>query len=327
VNDKRPVRIGVIGTGDFGVRHVAIAAALPEVELVAVADTDAARAQAVGSRYGASAHTGGANLLGNADVDAVVIATPERHHLGVLETALDARVDVLIEKPLVARVSEVERVRTMVEASPQIVLPGHVSRFLPAFAALRERLHGQRVLAVRAIRVVPRGRLDLHGKEHPALVAMVHDLDLIHALIPAALLEVRSVQRWSEPARPHPQVVMAHLTFADGTLASVENYWTLPHERQYIDARLEVTTATEVLTMTTPGGSLRVTAAEGDHSPDTELDAWVAGIPTGALATQMRHFVECVRSRRRSDVVSVEDGLWSVAVASELAGQAEARRQ
>ena len=159
------------------------------------------------------------------------------------------------------------------------------------------------------------------------MVAMVHDLDLIHALVPAALLEVSSLQEWTEPGRPHPQIVMAHLRFADGTLASVENYWALPHERQYIDARLEVTTPTEVLTMTTPGGSLRISAADGDYSPDTELDAWVGGIPTGALATQMRHFVQCVRSRRPSELVSVEDGLWPVEVASQLVSQADPGRQ
>lgn len=314
-------RIGIIGTGDFGVRHAAIAAALPEVHLVAVADADVERAGSVAVRYGVRQHPDAETLLAQERLDGVVIATPGPTHLPLLEAALLAQVDVLVEKPIVGRADDITAFRDVVSRSSNIVMPGHVSRFLPAFAALRERVLGHRVLAIRALRRVPTARLDLHGGEHPALVAMVHDLDLVQAIVPGRLEHVSAVQTWTDPSRPHPQIVMAHLRFDNGTLVSIENHWTLPHERQYIEARLEVTTDHGIFDLQTPATSLRIVNGDGDFLPDVELDATVDGMPVGALATQMRHFADCVRHRRPSRVVSVEDALWSVEVASRIAAQ------
>jgi predicted dehydrogenase len=150
---------------------------------------------------------------------------------------------------------------------------------------------------------------------------MVHDLDLVRAVVPGDLVDVTSVQSWTDPDRPYPQVVMAHLRFADGTLASVENHWTLPHARQYIDARLEVVTRSWTAHLRVPGGALRIVEQDGDVLPDTELDAAVAGLPVGALATQLRHFAQCVAQGRPSDVVDLEDAFWSVEVAARITAQ------
>jgi predicted dehydrogenase len=315
------VRVGIVGVGDFGRRHAAIAAALPEVELVAVADRDEGRAQKVAAELGAAASTGIEELLAAHEVDAVVVATPQRCHLSDVTAAVAAGVAVLVEKPAVTAGSEADELRRLVASTGAMVVPAHVSRFLPAVAQLRERIARDPVVAVRAIRVVPVERLDLHGGEHPALVAMVHDLDLIRAVVPADLVDVSSVQSWTDPERPYPQVVMAHLRFADGSLASVENHWTLPHARQYIDARLEVVTRRWTAHLRVPGGALRIVEEGGDLLPDTELEASVAGLPVGALATQLRHFVQCVAEGRPSDVVDLEDGLWSVEVAARIAAQ------
>jgi predicted dehydrogenase len=320
-----PLRIGVVGVGDFGIRHAAIAAALPEVDLVAVADRDAGRARSVAERFGAGPSTSARSLLTDHDVDALVVATPQHCHLGDVRAAVEAGVAVLVEKPVVTAGTEVDELRRLAASRQTVIVPAHVSRFLPSVALLRERVAADPVVAVRALRVVPVERLDLHGGEHPALVAMVHDLDLVRAVVPADLVEVSSVQSWTDPRRPFPQIVMAHLRFADGTLASVENRWTLPHARQYIDARLEVTTRSWTARLRVPSGALRITGPDGDVIPDTDLEATVAGLPVGALATQLRHFVQCVSAGRPSEVVTLEDALWSVDVAATIASQQPAR--
>jgi predicted dehydrogenase len=315
------VRVGIVGVGDFGRRHAAIAAALPEVELVAVADRDEARAGRVAAELGTAPAASVEDLLARHDVDAVVVATPQRCHLSDVRAALAAGAAVLVEKPVVTASSEADELRHLAASTGGLVVPAHVSRFLPAVAQLRQRVAVDPVVAVRAVRAVPVERLDLHGGEHPALVAMVHDLDLIRSVVPAELADVSSVQSWTDPSRPHPQVVMAHLRFADGSLASVDNHWTLPHARQYIDARLEVVTRRWTAHLRVPGGALRIVEENGDLLPDTELEATVAGLPVGALATQLRHFAQCVAEGRRSDVVDLEDGLWSVEVAARIAAQ------
>ena len=318
------VRLGVVGAGDFGLRHAQTAAALPEFGLVAVADRDPGRRDLASRLLGVPTCMDAADLLDRHEVDALVIATPQSHHVADIATAVRAQVDVLVEKPVVGHVDDLEELGRL-DSGRSLIVPAHVSRFLPTVAALRARLRAHRVHAVRAIRVVPAERLDLHGAEHPALVAMVHDLDLVRAFVGSELTSVTSRHHWTDPSRPHPQIVLAQLGFEDGTVASVENHWTLPHARQYIDARLEVTTEHVTAAVSVPHGGLRIVTAEGEETPDTELDVWVAGLPVGALATQLRHLARCVATREPSEIVTLQDAVWATRVAALVAEQTPAR--
>ncbi|MBW4721385.1 Gfo/Idh/MocA family protein [Saccharothrix obliqua] len=314
---RAPVRVAVVGVGDFGVRHAHIAAALAEYELVAVVDLDAARAREVAAGLGVAAATDWHDVLDR--VDALVIATPEDAHVECAETAARAGVHSLIEKPVDLDPARCRALATTAAETGTVILPGHVSRFLPEFAELRRAVRCERVLAAHARRVVPRARLDLHGRHHPAYVAMVHDLDLVRALCPGDLGEVVARSANREPSRPHPQSVWATLAFADGVTATVENHWTQPHERQYIDSELVVVTGSRQLRLKLPSDALTISDAAGDWRPDTRLDGTVGGVPTGALATEHRHFAACVREGRQSEVVSLDDAAWAVEVAGRIA--------
>jgi UDP-N-acetylglucosamine 3-dehydrogenase len=296
------------------------------MELCGVADTDAARAGAAAAGLGCRASGSLEELLAADRPDAVVVATPEVHHVAALRACLDAGAHVLVEKPVALSAADAALARELAAASGLVVLPGHVSRFLPEVARLRELVAGQRVLAMHATRAVPRERLGLHGRIHPAFMAMVHDLDLLRSVQPAELVSVAAEQRWTEPDRPHPQLLWATLGFDDGCVAVVENAWTLPHARRYVDAHLRVTTGELVAEVRLPAGGLRVMREDGDHVPDTQLDAWVGELPVGAIAGQLRHFAACIRAGTPSPVVTMDDAVWSVATAERIIEAAERSR-
>lgn len=315
------VRVVVVGAGDFGVRHIATAAALQEIELVGVADRDLDRAQAAAARCGSRAYPGLLEALDRERPDAVVIATPAHAHLIDLRHAVGQGIPVLVEKPIVSTVREVHEIESLTSAEKDLVYPAHVSRFLPSFVRLRSSLAERRVRLIRAVRVVPFERVVLHSDVHPALAAMVHDLDLVRALVGSPVERIESEHAWVDPSRSHPQVVVAHLHFADGTLVSIDNTWTMPHSRQYIDARLEVHADGFSGFLQLPGGGVSFSDVTGDHRPDYELDAFAYGMPVGALATQLRHFSAHVTGRLTERAVTVEDALWSVRTALQIAGQ------
>jgi predicted dehydrogenase len=322
VSKLERIRVGVAGVGDFGLLHARTAARLPELELCGVADRDAGRARAAAGELGGRAHGSLEELLAADRPDAVIVATPEAHHLAALRAALDAGAHVLVEKPVALSAADAMLARDLAAASGLIVLPGHVSRFLPEVARLRALVAGRPVRAVHATRAVPRERLDLHGRVHPAFMAMVHDLDLLRSVQPAELVSVTAEQRWTEPDRPHPQLLWATLAFAGGCVAVVENAWTLPHARRYVDARMQVTTDELVAEVRLPADGLRVARDDGDHVPDTQLDAWVGDLPVGAIASQLRHFAACIRAGTPSPLVSMDDAVWSVATAERIIGSA-----
>ena len=72
------LRVGVVGVGHLGQHHARILAAMPDVELVAVADSRPEQARAVAAKCGTSAMDDYRLLLGS--VDAVTVAVPTCLH-------------------------------------------------------------------------------------------------------------------------------------------------------------------------------------------------------------------------------------------------------
>ncbi len=93
-------RVAVIGCGDVSRVHFAAIAALPDAELVAVCDSDAARLAAAAAEHGVAAFDDHRMLLRDARPDVVHICTPHDLHASIAVDALEAGVNVVLEKPL-----------------------------------------------------------------------------------------------------------------------------------------------------------------------------------------------------------------------------------
>jgi len=105
-----PVRLGVVGCGVIGPSHMAAAVDSPLLELVAVADLIEERAQAAAERFNVpKVYRQGADLVEDADIEAVVLAFPaeKRTELGL--HALERRKHLLTEKPVAMNADEVKQ--------------------------------------------------------------------------------------------------------------------------------------------------------------------------------------------------------------------------
>ncbi|MBA3271360.1 MAG: Gfo/Idh/MocA family oxidoreductase, partial [Acidobacteria bacterium] len=94
------VRIAVVGVGHLGRHHARILADVPGVELVAIADINAARGAEVAAQHHTRAVTDWRTLV--AEVDAVTIAAPTEAHVEIAAGFLERGVHVLVEKPMAA---------------------------------------------------------------------------------------------------------------------------------------------------------------------------------------------------------------------------------
>ena len=101
------LRVAVVGVGHVGRHHARILASLPDVELVAVVDTDAERAAEAAAATGAVAEGDARSVDGR--VDAVSVAVPTDVHLAVARPLLERGIAVLVEKPMASTVAEAER--------------------------------------------------------------------------------------------------------------------------------------------------------------------------------------------------------------------------
>ncbi|HEY3417921.1 MAG TPA: Gfo/Idh/MocA family oxidoreductase [Armatimonadota bacterium] len=94
------VRLGIIGCGVIGPVHAGVAAQLPTVELVAVADLIEEKRNAIAAKYGVpKVYEQGEELLNDPEIDAVILAVPYGARRELPFQALDAGKHVLIEKP------------------------------------------------------------------------------------------------------------------------------------------------------------------------------------------------------------------------------------
>jgi myo-inositol 2-dehydrogenase / D-chiro-inositol 1-dehydrogenase len=137
------VGVGVIGAGVMGSAHVrTIAADVSGAEVVSVSDADAARAAIVSAEVpGCAVAPDPFALIGDAAIDAVVIASSDETHEVFVRACLEVGKPVLCEKPLAATAEASLRV---VEAEAQggrrLVSVGFMRRHDPGYMALKDAL-------------------------------------------------------------------------------------------------------------------------------------------------------------------------------------------
>ena len=121
-----PLRIAVVGCGYWGKKLARTVAAVPDVELVAVCDPHPARVEAAarGLRGGRRTTRVG-DVLGDATVDAVALATPVAPHRALGEAALGAGKHLWIEKPLADSVEDADALVSAARALDRRLLVAH----------------------------------------------------------------------------------------------------------------------------------------------------------------------------------------------------------
>ena len=294
-----PVRIGVIGVGRFGERHLS-AYARQEVEVVAVADRDRERARSVAERFGVARWFGdGAELVADCRPDGVSVVTPGRHHLEPTLTALSHGCSVLLEKPVATSSPEVQAIETAAVDSSAFVMPAHILRFAAPYVSLKARVaEGAigRLLAIDSNRDRSRDHIQLYPDVHPALMTLIHDIDLALWISGSPALRVSAYQRGDTA----PALVWAHAEAADGSLWSLRTSWLLPTHASF-------------------GDRLEVHGSDGAEALELTPDAHA-----GALDAEVAHFCSCIRRGAPSDVVTLTEAAHGIRIAEAIISSAAA---
>jgi predicted dehydrogenase len=206
------LRIGVAGVGHFGRYHALKVAASKRATLVGVHDPDLERAKAIGWEAGAPDLDFDALL---AAADALIIAAPAEAHHALAAAALRAGKHVLVEKPVAATLVEADELAALAAARRLVLQVGHLERFSAAHAALSGRLGAP--LYIEAVRIAP---FKPRGTDVSVILdLMIHDLDLVLALVAAPIESVDAVG--AAVASPHEDIANARIRFATGAVATI----------------------------------------------------------------------------------------------------------
>lgn len=212
------LRVAVVGVGHLGQHHARIASSTDGAELVAVVDPSAERGNEIAGKFQTRWVPRLTDIL--SEVDAVQIAAPTGLHHGIGLEVLKAHKHLLMEKPLAANLVEGEALLAALAAArmenPKLVAcVGHLERFNPAVVALRAANFKPKF--IEAIRVSP---FPMRSLEVDVVMdVMIHDLDLLMALVQRPVVDVEAV---GVPVlTKYPDLVNARLKFEGGAFATV----------------------------------------------------------------------------------------------------------
>ena len=220
-------RIGLIGAGSIGTRHIKAIDELADIDLAAIADPSPGAA-ALGASRGIPVFADADSMLCETDIEAVIVATPtERHHADVM-TALSHRRTVLVEKPITATMTEAAEVTRYAAEQGCQVLVGHQRRYYPCAAAAREIIQSGRIGTLMAVTgqwttrkddeyYAPAWRRDI--KAGPILTNLIHEIDLLR-FICGDITSVSAEITHHDQQFEKEDAVAISLKFANGAVGS-----------------------------------------------------------------------------------------------------------
>ncbi|MGD0734452.1 MAG: Gfo/Idh/MocA family oxidoreductase [Terracidiphilus sp.] len=188
------LRVAVAGAGAFGRNHLRVYRELETaglgVALVAAVEPDAARAAEAAAQYSIPVFASVDELLAaDLKVDAATVAVPTVHHHAVASALLDAGLDLLVEKPLAAKLTEADELIALADKGKRILQPGHLERFNPAVLAIQPQLRRPMFFEAHRLSIFTPRSLDVDV----VLDLMIHDLDIVLTFANSPVREVRAV--------------------------------------------------------------------------------------------------------------------------------------
>jgi predicted dehydrogenase len=314
VRENGPLKAAVIGAGSFGRYHANKYRSFAGVELVAVADPSAEVRRNAPANFGVRGVADWRELLG--EVDLVSVCSPAVTHAAIVRAFLNAGAHVMVEKPIATAIEEADDLVALAEKNGRVLTVGHQERFVFAHSGLLD--YDEVPLEVSCWRKGPwTGR---GADVSVVLDLMIHDLDLVHQLIPG---KVRSVQAHGACEKSLlADDVKAAIMFENGAVARLETSRIAPERSRgmkavYADGVVEIDFMTRTVTNTTPRALNSIEVADPlGESVGSFVEAVRSGKPPLVQAVQARNALatavlvdeaweRSTRTRVRRDVMAV----------------------
>jgi UDP-N-acetylglucosamine 3-dehydrogenase len=329
VGSHESLRGAVLGLGMMGRHHARILQSSPAMRFAGAVDPG-------GDRFGAVAD--GALVFAAVDEllaaaggppDFAVIAVPTEEHLPAVRELAGAGVHVLVEKPLAATAGEARELIGIVREAGVRGAVGHVERCNPALRALRARVQeGQLgeifVVATERVGPFPDRVRDVGVVKDLA----THDLDLVRWLGGAPIERV-AAQTQHRMGRQHEDLVLVTGRLENGRAFNSTVDWLTPTKvrrtrvlgergmlvADTLRADLSFYANAHVTTQGWPAMQALRGVAEGDMTR-------YALERREPLAVELEEFCALLRGEDGAAVVTLEEGLETVAVAEAVLASA-----
>lgn len=229
LKSNRKMKVGVIGLGWMGKVHLRVYSELPGVEVVGAVDVDNAVLDDVRDRFDIPVYQDMDEFLGM-DIDAVSVCVPTSRHLPIGLEVIERGIPLLIEKPLAVSVDEGKKLIAAAAEKNIPLMVGHIERFNPAVARIKELLEDDAPISIQIVRVGP----------YPPRIKDVgvikdlgsHDIDLIRYITGSRYKKLYAVV--SGTLGKHEDTALITAQMENGVLGQITTNWVTPYKSRQI---------------------------------------------------------------------------------------------
>jgi myo-inositol 2-dehydrogenase / D-chiro-inositol 1-dehydrogenase len=224
------IRVGVIGTGNIGTSHARDLATRVSGSLVTVLyDFDAARAGDLAAELGAVAVPTFQDVIASADVDAVLISSPDDFHAEQALACLAAGKPMLCEKPLApVEADALGIVDAEVALGRQLIMMGFMRRFDPGYAELKAEFTDEGIGEPLIVHHLHTNQSAPYGLASARTMTnmVIHEFDINRWLLDEEYATIQVIAGKPGPNTPEGELdpLLVLMRMASGTLVEVEAF-------------------------------------------------------------------------------------------------------
>lgn len=319
------IRIAVIGGGHWGRNHIRVFSNLPGVEIVAVADSDRRSLARVRELFpGITCQPDPDQVLGQAGVDAVIIATPTSTHYALAREAIVSGKHVLCEKPLCPRAADARELVALAQARGLVLMVGHVFLFNAGLARVKELIAGDELGRLYYLAATRTNLGPIRSDVNAAYDLASHDIAIFNWLLDAQP-EVLSASGAAFLQPGIEDVVFISLRYRGDVFAHILASWLNPKKVRQVSvvgSRKMVTW--DDLELNTPVAvydrGARATPQPIDYGEFLRASTWDSDVRLlkvrleEPLKVQNRYFLDAIREAR----IDRSDGVFALQVVETL---------
>ncbi len=325
---RKKIRVGFIGAGEIAEYHMGILSKMDDVKIVAASDIRAEALKAVEKAHRVKVYESYTDMLAEGGIDAVSVCTPNYLHKQPTIDALDAGLDVMVEKPMAMNAVEARSMVKAAKKNKRLLVIGFQYRYTSEAQTIKRFMDdGQfgNVLYARCKALRRRGipnwgvfvRKDLQGGG-PMMDIGVHIIEVTHYLMgtpkPVSVLGATytcigdkqekadrvscDMPGWDWENHTVEDLATGLVRFENGATLSIEASFAMHGKDEW----------SSVLMGKKAGASLYPLEIYKDDC-GTMLDTYSAHLSQDdAFTAKMRNWIDCIRSGEKS-MAPAEHGL------------------
>ncbi len=290
------IKVGIVGTGRFGSRHLEKWLKIEDVKLIGFNDKDEKTCRDIAEKYGLSCFSLD-ELIQNVDILDIVV--PISSHFKIAKKALEAGKHIFVEKSYTEFPQQAEELKALAKKMNVKVGIGHIERFNPVLIELKKQLNDtpDKLMAFRQGPFIPDVGLDVSIIKE----LMIHDIDLITNFIP---YPIKSIQAQGDILHSDKiDRVTAIINFQNGSEA------ILFASRAEKDRRREVLCTVDDITYKADLMNRRLSSTKSSDVMEFEF--------ADAMLDELSAFVKAVRSDNEH-IVNANTGCETMEIAQKI---------